>query len=208
MAHDVNAIRSFLVQTPKPEKILVQCANGEEKELTAPKGVGGVTWAALARSIETLDPVKVELYDVSDKMLRATRFDSLPTKAETELPAVLARDAESARMVVFANLLSQAYKFSVEIAFTKMVELMERVETRGERMEVRLERMETTYRREMQARIDEAFEDADEAAKAAEQTKADPATALVQTFMGGLTQGQQETPEPSSQKSNGKGRHP
>lgn len=206
MAHDVNAIRSFLVQTPKPEKILVQCGNGEEKEMTAPKGLGGVTWAALARSIETLDPVKVELFDVNDKLLRASRFDSLPSKVAEEMPAILARDAESARVALFAKHIADAYKFSVETAFTKLVEMFERLDRRQELIESRLERSETAYRRIMQERIDDALAEAEEVAKAAEAEKGDPASALMQTFLGGVAQGSgQGTSDPPV---NGKGKRP
>ena len=97
MAFDVNALRSFLVQSPRPAKILVTCGDGDQKEVTPPKGVGGVTWAGLARSIETLDPAKVELFDADDKLLRAQRFDAALPDPETALPEVLKRDAESAR---------------------------------------------------------------------------------------------------------------
>lgn len=190
MGVDVNALRSFLVQAPRPSRILVTSGDGEEKEIAPPKGIGGVTWAGLARSIETLDPVKLELFDATDKLLRAQRFDAQPGGDSTELPEILKRDAESARIAMFASHIANAYKFSVETAFTKMVELTERLDARLERMEIRLERTEANYRRAMQERIDEAFEEADEAAKHAEAAQNDPAAALVQSFIGGAAQAQ------------------
>lgn len=195
MAFDVNTLRSFLVQSPRPAKILVTCGDGETKEILPPKAVGGITWMGLARSIETLDPAKVELFDASDKLIRAQRFDAgaLPD-VESSLPEILKRDAESARIALFAQLIASAYKFSVETAFTKMVELTERLDSRLERMEVRLERAETQYRKEMADRINEAFEEAEEVAKEAEQAVANPATNLMQAFMQGAAQGQTATP--------------
>jgi hypothetical protein len=200
MALDVNALRSFLVQSPRPAKILVTCGDGETKEILPPKNVGGITWAGLARSIETLDPAKVELFDASDKLIRAQRFDAGTPDVESTLPEILKRDSESARIALFAQLIAGAYKFSVETAFTKMVELTERLDSRLERMEVRLERAETQYRKEMQDRINEAFDEAEEVAKEAEQTAANPATNLVQAFMQGAASGQQQAAPPNGKK--------
>jgi hypothetical protein len=192
---DVNALRSFLVASPRPAKILVTSGDGEQQEVLPPKGVGGVTWAGVARTIETLDPASVECFDAEDKLIRAQRFDA-QVKDGPELPAVLARDAESARVALFASHIAAAYKFSVETAFTKMVEMFERSDARQERLEARLERVEGAYRRTMQERIDEAFEEAEEAAKQVEAQQADPATAIMQSFMGGAAQGvaQKSTP--------------
>ena len=196
MALDVNAIRSFLVMSPRPAKILVACSNGEEKEMTAPKGVGGVTWASLARSIETLDPSKVELFDAEDKLLRATRFDHISTSPDAELPAVLARDAESARVALFAKHIADAYRFSVETAFTKLVEMFERLDRRPELIEARLERTETANRRIMQERIEDAFAEAEEAAAQATAQQTDPAAAFMQSFIGGAMQGASAAKKP------------
>lgn len=201
MGIDVNALRSFLVQAPRPSKILVTSGDGEEKEIAPPKGIGGVTWAGLARSIETLDPSKVELFDATDKLIRAQRFDAQAPDESGALPEILKRDAESARIAMFAQHIANAYKFSVETAFTKMVELTERLDHRLERMEIRLERAEASYRRVMQERIDEAFEEADEVAKAAETQAADPAAAIVSSFLGGARQGAaQQEPPPNGKK--------
>lgn len=202
MAIDVNLLRTFLVQSPRPTKILVTSGDGEAKEILPPKQSGGITWAGLARSIETLDPVKVELFDGEDKLIRAQRFDAATAEAAAELPAILARDAESARVALFASHIAAAYKFSVETAFTKMVEMFERSDARQERLEARLERVEGAYRRTMQERIDEAFEEADEVAKQAEANKADPLPGIVQSFIGGAMQGQAEQrPPPNGKKS-------
>jgi hypothetical protein len=192
---DVNALRSFLVASPRPAKILVTSGDGEQQEVLPPKGVGGVTWAGVARTIETLDPASVECFDAEDKLIRAQRFDA-QVKDGPELPAVLARDAESARVALFAQHIAAAYRFSVETAFTKMVEMFERSDARQERLEARLERVEGAYRRTMQERIDEAFDEAEEAAKQAEAQQNDPSAALVQSFLGGAAQGvsQKSTP--------------
>lgn len=192
MALDVNALRSFLVQAPRPAKILVTSGDGEQKEILPPKGVGGITWASLARSIETLDPDKLELFDSDDKLIRAQRFDAT-TRGEgattAALPEILARDAESARLALFAQLIAQAHRFAVDTAFSKLVELFERLDRRQELVEQRLERTERAYRQAMQEKIEDALEDAAEAQETAQQQQNDPITGLVQSFVGGVAQG-------------------
>jgi hypothetical protein len=188
MGIDVNALRSFLVQSPKPAKILVTSGDGSEKEILPPKGVGGITWAGVARSIETLDPAKVELFDGEDKLIRAQRFDAQPPEAEAALPEILKRDAESARLALFAQLLAGAYKFSVDTAFSRMVELTERLDERQARTEMRLERVELMYRKAMQQQIDDALEDAHAAARDADEAASssqagDPLTAFMESFV-------------------------
>lgn len=192
MALDVNALRSFLVAAPRPAKILVTSGDGEQQEVLPPKGVGGVTWAGVARSIETLDPSTVELFDSEDKLIRAQRFDAatrVDGATTAALPEILARDAESARIALFAQLLAQAYKFSVDTAFTKFVEMFERLDRRQELIEARLERAEREYRRAMQEKIDEALEDAEDAQQQAQQQQNDPIAGIVQSFVGGVAQG-------------------
>jgi hypothetical protein len=200
MALDMQALRTFLIAAPRPAKILVTGVNGEQQEVLPPpkgiSGVHGVTWASIARSIETIDPAIIELFDADNKLIRAQRFDVKTNGAETEMPAILARDAESARVALFAQHIANAYRFSVETAFTKLVEMFERSEARQERVETRLERVEGAYRRTMQERIDEAFDEADEVAKQAAAQQADPGAAILQSFMGGAAQGaaQRSTP--------------
>lgn len=205
MALDVNSLRSFLVAQPRPARILVTTGEGEEKEVLPPGSANsGHSWAKLARTVETLDPARVELFDAEGKLLRAQRYDAGKAEAISELPAVLARDAESARVALFARHIADAYRFSVETAFTKMVEMFERSDARQERLEARLERVEGAYRRTMQERIDEAFEEASEAAKEVEAQKENPLAGLVQSFVGGAVQGQQaQQQEAPPQRPNG-----
>lgn len=197
MSLDVASIRSFLVASPKPAKILITSGDGERQEVLPPKGVGGVTWAQVARSIEALDPAKLELFDAQDRLIRAHAFDanmgrssSDPTVAE--LPEILKRDAESARLALFGKLLADAYRFSVDTAFTKMVELTERLDERQARTESRLERVEASYRRAMQDKIDDALDEAEEATETAQANAANPLGAMVEQFVAGATQGQQD----------------
>jgi len=196
---NVEQLRSFLVAAPRPTKILITSGDGEKQEVSPPKGLGGVTWAMVARSIETLDPAVIELFDHENTLLRAQRFDAA-LKDNGALPDILARDAESARIAMFAKHIADAYRFSVETAFQKMVDIFERLDARQERVERRLEHAENSYRRMMQEQVDEALDEAEQAQKAAEEQKADPAAALMQTFMGGVAQGASGAPPPNGKK--------
>jgi len=194
MSVDVNALRSFLVQSPRAAKILITSGDGEQKEVVPPKGVGGVTWAGVARSIATLDPARVELFDAEDKLIRAQSFDATSIAKGEVLPDILARDAESARIAMFAKHIADAYRFSVETAFQKMVDIFERLDARQERVERRLEHAENAYRKMMQQSVDDALDQADEVAKEAEAAKADPLAGLVSSFVGGMAQGGSQEP--------------
>lgn len=201
MSLDVNALRSFLVASPKPAKVVVTNTLGDQQEVLPPTGVGGVTWAGVARTIETLDPALVEVFDADNKLIRAQRFDSGPTKEAGVLPDILARDAESARLALFAQLLAGAYKFSVETAFQKMVDIFDRLDQRQERVERRLEHAESQYRKLMQEQVDDAFDEAAEVAKQAEAAKADPLAGIIQSFAGGAAQGvAAAAPSPNGKK--------
>lgn len=193
MALDLNQLRSFLIQAPRPSRILVTCGDGEQKEIAAPKGGSGTTWSGIAKSIEVLDPAKLELFNATGELLRAQGFDAMGAingdVRPTELPEILKRDAESARLVIFAQLLADAHKFTIGVAFSKMVEIAERSDARLERVEQRLERAEAQYRREMQSKLDEAFDEVEEAAKEAEQVKENPIMGLAQSFLGGMASG-------------------
>jgi hypothetical protein len=197
MILDVTAIRTFLVAAPRPAKIQVTSIDGDKTEIQTPKGPG-VSWASVARSIETIDPVSIELFDETGTLIRAQRLDGLGKDSGPVvggvLPDILARDAESARLALFAQLISQAYRFSVETAFTKMVEIFERLDARQDRVEKRLEHAEAQYRRVMAERVDAALDEAEATAREAEESKADPAGALLQTFIGGVTQGAAAAP--------------
>lgn len=201
---DANALRSFLVAAPRPAKILITSGDGEQKEIVPPKGNGGVTWAAVARSIEALDPARVELFDGQDRLLRAHAFDAAlprggsdPTVAE--LPEILKRDAESARLALFGKLLADAHRFAVDKAFDKIVELVERLDERQIRTEARLERVEASYRRAMQDKIDDALDEADEVQQQAQANAENPIGAMVEQFVAGAKQGV------ADKRTNGKG---
>lgn len=193
---DEKELRSFLVQTPRPVKILVRSEGDDVNEVAPPaKGKGGSSWTYVARSILALEPVSVEVFDERGALIRATRLtETTPTpSAEAGLP-VLHNDPETARLTHFANLLYRATEFSTNLAFGKMVELFQLTIERSIALEARLERAETAYRREMQDRINDMFDQAQAAKEEAEASQNDPVSQLAQAFMGGAQSAAAEVP--------------
>lgn len=204
---DEKEIRSFLVANPRGAKILVRTSDDEVREFSSPNG-RGVTWAHVARSIDALEHVYLELQDEEGKVLRATKTTGDKADAVKSAPAaVIHSDPETARLAAFAAHLADAYKFSSGLAFTKIVELAQMQNERMQAIETRLERTEANYRREMKERLDEAFERAeelaDEAEEKAKQPTGDPLTEFAQQFVAGRQEARAPAPaEPP--KPNGK----
>lgn len=179
-----KALRTFLVGQPRPAKILVR-VDGDQTHELAPAGPGR-TWASIAQTIDSLDPEAVELYDDTGRLVRATKFEETREKAFAgDGLGVPGADSETARLTHFANLLYRATEFSTTLAFTKMVELFERVNDRSAAIEERLERAERAYHRALNEQIQRAFDDA--ASSAA--TTVDPEAPLGDQMVASLLQG-------------------
>lgn len=158
-------IRGFLLQMPKPALIKVTTGEGETEELKPAR-----SYQKLAASIEALDPQLIQCFDTEGKMLRAMKCDDAEARRSDAAapPAVLVNDPETARLTHFANLLHRAYEHSTEVAFTKLAEIVDRMNERSESIEQRLERTEAQNRRLVNDQIQDAF---DRAAEMAEQAK-------------------------------------
>jgi len=157
-------IRGFLLQLPKPAIVRIT-GDGEPQELKP-----GRSYTKTAETICALAPELIELLDPDGKVIRAMRTDTADAQRSTaaELPPVLQQDPHAAMLTHFANLLHRAYEHSTEIAFTRLVELTERMGDRADAIEQRLERTEAANRRLLQDQVDDAFERAAEAAAASE----------------------------------------
>lgn len=193
---DEKNLRTFLVGTPRPHRIVVRCPDDQTHEL-APAATGR-TWASIAATIVSLDPLAVELYDDGGKLLRATKWGQEEQRKETfaEGLGVPGADNETARLTHFANLLYKATEFSTKLAFEKMVEVFERVNERSAAIEARLERVETQYQRAMKAQIEAAYEQASDMVAAAAEGVGENgeggslADQLVASFFAGAAQAQ------------------
>lgn len=197
MAIDEKELRSTLVKQPQPARILVRTADGEDHEV-ANAGKGGRTWAAVARTIMALEPELVQLFDDQGTLLRAVHkdqanVDTPPAAAgATYSASPLHADPETARLVHFANLLADAWRFSTGIAFQKIVELQQQQTDRAIALEQRMERAEAVNRREMKERMEDLYDEAEAMREAAQRGDAAGARSIFESFLEGMMGGQAE----------------
>ena len=187
-------LRNFLIRDPAPTTIRLTSAEGETTEITP----GKKSRVKIAETICAVGPELVECLDANGNLLRAVRPDSEEAQASgaPEVPPVIANDPNAAMLSHVANLLHRAYQHSTELAFTKLVELVERMDERSNAIEQRLERTETAYRREQQARLDELYQRAEEIAARAAGGGAGGESprkeAILEALLGGILRGAAE----------------
>lgn len=178
---NVARIRGFLLQLPKPHLVRVT-GDGEPQDLKP-----GKSYAKLADTIAALNVDLIECLDVEGKVLRATRMDT-PESHRSDAAAIpegLQKDPHALLLTHFANLLHRAYEHSTEIAFTRMVEMVDKMGDRSDAIEQRLERTEAANRRLLQDQVDDAFERAAEVAAA----KGEEGNGLVEQMAGAFFSG-------------------
>jgi len=194
----VNAwtLRNFLICQPAPVTIRLT-KDGDTQEITP----GRKSRVKIAETILAVGPELVECLDAKGGLIRALRTDEEPEQSGVSpaVPAVIAQDPHAAMMSHFANLIHRAYEHAADVAFSKLIELVERMETRSEGIEARLERTEAQYRRLQQERIDDLYDRAEE-----QTAQADPKEQILSSLMAGAMQGKAAAPS-SAAPPNGKG---
>jgi hypothetical protein len=158
---NVARIRGFLLQLPKPHLVRVT-GDGEPQDLKPSK-----SYAKCAETIAALAPDLIECLDSDGKVLRAMRTGGVDAHRSdaAAIPAGIEADPQALMLTHFANLLHRAYEHSTEIAFTRMVDMVERMGDRSEHIEARLERSEAANRRLVNEQIEDAFARAEEVAE-------------------------------------------
>jgi hypothetical protein len=191
-------IRGFLIQLPKPVKIRVSAGDGEPQEIKPAR-----SYARTAESIEALGIDLIECLDKDGVVLRALRLSEPESRRSdaADIPKGIEADPNALMLSHFANLLHRAYEHSTEIAFTRLVELAERLSAHTESIEARLAHTESALRREQSDRIDEAYERAREAVEKGDASS-DP---LMQQMMAAFMGGRPMTSAPNGAAKNGKG---
>lgn len=193
----LSRIRGFLLQLPKPARIRVCAGDGEPQEIKPAR-----SYARTAESITALGVDLVECLDKDGALLRALRLSEPEARRSdaADTPKGIEVDPTALMLTHFANLLHRAYEHSTEIAFTRLVELAERLSSHTESIEARLAHTESLLRREQSERIDDAYERATEAV-----AKGDGADPLVQQMMAAFMSGKMQDPAPPRNgKPNGK----
>lgn len=194
----LSRIRGFLLKVPKPSKIRVSSGDAEPQEIKPAR--------SYARTAESIDALGVDLIECLDKdgvLLRALRLTDPESHRSdaADVPKGIEVDPGALMLTHFANLLHRAYEHSTEIAFTRLVELAERLSSHTESIEARLERTESLLRREQSDRLDDAYERASEAI-----AKGDGSDPLVQQMMAAFMSAKMQPQAPvRNGKTNGKG---
>lgn len=184
-------IRNFLLQNPKPTHIRLVSEDG----LTDDIQVGKQPFVRLAESIIAVSPEMVQCLDKNKNLIRAMSLHDQEARRSdaAEIPEGLKADPTALMLTHFANLLHRAYEHSTEIAFDKLVELVDRIDARSENTERRLEALEEEHRDTLREQAETELERARE-----EAAGAGGATGLIGSFMQGAMAGNHE------RKANGK----
>lgn len=194
----VSKIRGFLLQQPKPASLRYTGSDGEPQELKL-----GRSFAKTAETIIALGCDLIEALDAGGAVLRAMRLSSSETRRSeaAAIPEALAADPHALMLSHFANLLHRAYEHSTEIAFTKVVELADRLGNHIEGIEARLERTESQLRRAHTDLLEDAFDRAQEIAD--KQGEGGLADQLAASFLSGQMQRPPSSPPRPAAKPNG-----
>lgn len=195
---NASRIRGFLIQLPKPAKIRVSAGDGEPQEIKPSR-----SYARTADSIEALGVDLIECLDKDGSVLRALRLSEPESRRSdaADVPRGIEADPHALMLSHFANLLHRAYEHSTEIAFTRLVELAERLSSHTESIEARLAHTESALRREQSDRIDEAYERAREVIEKGDAS-GDP---LMQQMMAAFMGARVPSSAPNGAAKNGKG---
>jgi hypothetical protein len=205
-----SVLRSWLMKRPRPAMLRLHLSDDVTQEMARAEGQ---SWQDMADSIAAMDPIVVEVLDKDNKLLRAIKPQEedanggrVRDNRSVVVPPALQTDPETARICFLADLLHRAYQHSTDVAFTKLVELVDRIDARSTAIETRLERTERAYQQSLQAQIDDAFDRAEEAgaAAAAAGGEGDFESMMVKSFMGGMQTGRAEKGKPPAKPSNGK----
>jgi ElaB/YqjD/DUF883 family membrane-anchored ribosome-binding protein len=178
-------IRGWCMRRPRPKTLRLHV--GDEVSEISVEGTGQ-SWAQIAESLVALEPDLIEAMSADGKVIRAERPGTPSRDNRTvESPKILHTDPETARLTHFADLLHRAYQHTTDVAFTKLVELVERMDNRMDRVEARLERTERAYHRELMDRVDEAYERAEQYAEEhAAPQPTDGVNPIIEAFMNGM----------------------
>lgn len=184
-----DVVRTWLLRNPRPTTVRVVSRGGEERDYTIP--TRRPRWRTIADELLGYDPVFLEALGPDDQSLRPLRLDAqesseaLPERPATpELPSALQGDPQSALLAHYATLLSQAYRHTTDVAFDKLLALVERMDRRTDSLESRLENSERRYQDEVYDRIQDMLDAAEE-----QGGSSDARDEIAKTFLGAVHQG-------------------
>lgn len=160
----VERVRRWMIRNPRPASVRVTSVSGEVSDVhiegTRPR------WANYAETICQLNPVKLTALGEDESVIRIEEIDGASVTKGTGDGAQVARithpDPVAAQQMLTAQLIADAYKHATDVAFSKLVELTDRILTRMDQMEERIQRTESAYHAELRARMKMEFEGREE----------------------------------------------
>ncbi len=118
---DATAYRSFFLRAPKPAMVRAVLPDNVTHDFEVsdqePNFMG------LAKTFESLEPIRAECYDAQGVLIRAEKPANQP-KRDAKLPGILTTDVEAARLMMFADLLAKAYENTTQVAFEKLLDVV------------------------------------------------------------------------------------
>ena len=194
-------IRKFLLRQPRAAVIRLT-VRGVPQEI---KPTRGQNLSKVADTVYAVQPEVIELFDDDGKLLRAIRPDieHEQSSEQPKPPQQLTNDPETARFTHVAALLAKAYEHATDVAFGKLVELVERIDARTDSLEQRLERTESLYRRTLHEQLRDMQDEARAVLEQRGEEQEDGGTMLDQMFRAWAAGQAQGNTEPRKPKSNG-----
>jgi hypothetical protein len=173
----------------QPRAAFIRLTANEDAEPSEINCTRMKSWSKLSETIHAMQPELIEALDKDHSLIRAMRPSvELESSEAAPIPTIIANDPNAAMLTHFANLLHRAYEHSTQLAFTKMVDLVEQMGARSETIESRLERAEAASRRLERDRLEleyERLEDLREQAAAEKEDGGGLPTKLLEGFMSG-----------------------
>lgn len=173
-------MRGWLLCQPRPA--FLRILDGEQKEHRL-EIAHGMAWKSVAETVCSLQPESVQCFDDKGALLRAIRPSEVEENDEVaaesgtvEVPA----DQESARFIIVAKLIAEAYRHSTEVAFDKLANLFDSVVARSNSQEKTITAMDRMLQKMMLEKV---------AAQAGEEGGSDALT--LESLLQGVLSGAQ-----------------
>ncbi len=194
------------MQQPRPHLVRVTSIDGSMHEVAC----GQTPWTRVVETLAALQPELLQAMTADGKLLRAIRpadhsedwtaesGDPKPSGARVEHIPIVAADPETQRFALVAQLLANAYKHANEIAFNRLVQLVDSQNQRSNDVE---KARETLYKAHVKQ-----LEDQIRAAGQEPQGEGELLGAMLSQFMGGM-QMQQPPPPPPPPPPTPNGKH-
>ena len=196
---DIEKLRYWLVRNPKGSLIKAY-ANGE---CTVIQKHANQTWGDVARTVESIEADRIEVFDDAEKLIRACRLDEMEElqTATDDHGNVVAipktkgmSDPETERLKIVATLIADAYKFATGVAWEKMLGLFDAIARKSESTERTLDKAQALITKQSLENLALKMQENEEGSE-------DLLAQMIQQFMAGKTQGEQTRP---TNGSNGK----